>query len=277
MLQKQWPVLIVDDEPDVLAVTNLVLKGVRVDGVPLALHTAQSKADAIRELSASAGPPAAPYFAVAFVDVVMETPTAGLEVCDFLRKDLKNKTTQLYIRTGQAGLAPERAVIDRYDINGYFTKVETSEDKLYSLVKAGVRENEYLGASQILFQILSKAAGQPRAEIERLLTGFGAFLQRNEVSIGMLVGGEVLTAIGVGPAEVENECGRMQQLEAATLSSEGDLAVYDNGAALFKSADGDYLLFGNVAPPSPAMQLLQTNFLKVISALVKAGAPGTSV
>jgi hypothetical protein len=27
-------------------------------------------------------------------------------------------------------LAPERVVIDRYDINGYFTKVETSEDKL---------------------------------------------------------------------------------------------------------------------------------------------------
>ena len=33
MLQKQWPVLIVDDEPDVLAVTDLVLKGVRVDPV----------------------------------------------------------------------------------------------------------------------------------------------------------------------------------------------------------------------------------------------------
>ena len=44
MLQKEWPVLIVDDEPDVLAVTRLALKDVEVDGVPLKLHTARSKA-----------------------------------------------------------------------------------------------------------------------------------------------------------------------------------------------------------------------------------------
>lgn len=31
-------------------------------------------------------------------------------------------------------------MIDRYDISGYFTKAEMSEDKLYSLVKAGVRQ-----------------------------------------------------------------------------------------------------------------------------------------
>ena len=32
------------------------------------------------------------------------------------------------------------SVLDRYDINGYFTKVEATEDKLYSLVKSGVRQ-----------------------------------------------------------------------------------------------------------------------------------------
>jgi hypothetical protein len=40
--------------------------------------------------------------------------------------------TTIYVRTGQPGLAPERDVIDRYDINGYFSKAETTEDKLYS-------------------------------------------------------------------------------------------------------------------------------------------------
>jgi CheY-like chemotaxis protein len=275
MLQKEWPVLIVDDEPDVLAVTNLVLRDVHVDGVPLELHTAASKADAIREMTASPGPPTAPSFAVAFVDVVMETPSAGLEVCEFLRNDRKNRVTQLYIRTGQAGLAPERAVIDRYDINGYFTKIETSEDKLYSLVKAGVREYEFLNSSQILNQILSRAAGQPRSTIENVLSGYGAFLGRNQVSLGMLTNGEVLCAIGIAPDALRAQCERMERLDAATVSSEGDLAVYDDGAALFKSAQGDYLLFRNVSPPSPAMQLLQTNFLKVMSALAHADRGAT--
>jgi hypothetical protein len=37
-------------------------------------------------------------------------------------------------------MAPERKVIDDYDISGYFTKVELSEQKLYTLVKSGVRQ-----------------------------------------------------------------------------------------------------------------------------------------
>ena len=269
MLQKEWPVLIVDDEPDVLAVTNLVLKDVLVDGIPLKLYTAASKAEAIDQLSASAGPPAAAYLAVALVDVVMETSTAGLELCEFLRNELKNKTTQVYIRTGQAGVAPERAVIDRYDINGYFTKVETTEDKLYSLVKAGVRQHEFLASSQILFQILARATGQSRDNIQRLLGGYGAFLERHQVSIGMLVTDEVLCAIGFEPSEVLAECRRMEKLDG-TISGDGDLAVYADQMALFKSAEGDYLIFRNVSPPSPAMEMLQTSFLKVLSGLVKA-------
>jgi hypothetical protein len=45
-------------------------------------------------------------------------------------------------KTSQPGLAPGRDVVDRYDISGYFTKAEATEDKLYSLVKSGVRQYE---------------------------------------------------------------------------------------------------------------------------------------
>jgi CheY-like chemotaxis protein len=271
MLQKEWPVLVVDDEPDVLAVTRLVLKDVHVDGVPIKLHTAASKAEAIQALTSSAGPPASPYFAVALVDVVMETPSAGLEVCDFLRNNLKNKTTQLYIRTGQAGLAPERAVIDRYDINGYFTKVESTDDKLYSMVKAGVRQNEFLVNAHVFFQILTRAAGQSRPNIERMLSGFGAFMQSNQVSVGIVAGGTVLSAIGMDPLDVLPECHRLEQFEGTQLSIDGDRAMYSDRTALFRSQEGDYLVFRNVGPPSPSLQLLHMSFLKVLAALAKAG------
>jgi CRP-like cAMP-binding protein len=45
--------------------------------------------------------------AVAFVDVVMETDTAGLELCEYLRGAFDNKVMQVYVRTGQPGIAPE--------------------------------------------------------------------------------------------------------------------------------------------------------------------------
>jgi CheY-like chemotaxis protein len=139
----EWNVLVVDDEPDVLSVTKLALKDIKIYGLPIKIYTAHSKAEAIDMLSLP--PLAIPgqaegSLAVAFIDVVMESQQAGLELCEIIRNKLGNRSAQLFIRTGQPGVAPERTVVDNYDISGYFTKVETTEQKLYTLVKSGVRQ-----------------------------------------------------------------------------------------------------------------------------------------
>jgi CheY-like chemotaxis protein len=142
MFFDEWNVLIVDDEPDVLAVTRLALKDVTVYGLPLKIHTARSKAEAIEKLNTILALPGAAEgaCAVAFIDVVMETDHAGLELCDYIRNTAHNYSTQLFIRTGQPGVAPERREIDDYDISGYFTKLEMTEQKLYTFVKSGIRQ-----------------------------------------------------------------------------------------------------------------------------------------
>ena len=142
MFFNEWNILVVDDEPDVLAVTRLALRDVTVYGLPIKIHTAASKAEAIELLK---GPltlqgSSEPIVAVALVDVVMESDRAGLELCEYIRNEAGGHSVQLFIRTGQPGVAPERKVIDDYDISGYFTKVELSEQKLYTLVKSGVRQ-----------------------------------------------------------------------------------------------------------------------------------------
>jgi CheY-like chemotaxis protein len=142
MFFTEWNILVVDDEPDVLAVTKLALRDVTVYGLPVKIHTASSKAEAIELLN---GPltlqgSTEPIVAVALVDVVMENDQAGLELCEYIRDEAEGHSVQLFIRTGQPGIAPERKVIDDYDISGYFTKVELSEQKLYTLVKSGVRQ-----------------------------------------------------------------------------------------------------------------------------------------
>ncbi|HEY4723934.1 MAG TPA: response regulator receiver protein [Anaerolineae bacterium] len=133
----------VDDEPDVLSVTKLALKDIKIYGLSIKIHTAASKAEALELLNqppfAIAGQ-AEGSLAVAFIDVVMESPQAGLELCEDIRHTLGNRSAQLFVRTGQPGIAPERAVVDEYDISGYFTKVEMTEQKLYTLVKSGVRQ-----------------------------------------------------------------------------------------------------------------------------------------
>lgn len=131
-------ILLVDDDPDILTISKLAMRDIKVLDVPLNILTATSKAEAIELFNQEEGPVS--QIAVAIIDVVMESNTAGLELCEFIRQGLNNQRTQLYIRTGQPGIAPERAVLDQYDISGYFTKAEMNEYKLYSLVKSGVRQ-----------------------------------------------------------------------------------------------------------------------------------------
>jgi CheY-like chemotaxis protein len=157
MFQTEWPVLLVDDDPDVLAVSKLAMKSFEIDGVPIKLFTATSKDEAVKLLSGPLGSTALPYVSVAFIDVVMETDHAGLELCRYIRETQMNRMTTIYVRTGQPGLAPERDVIDRYDINGYFSKAETTEDKLYSLVKAGIRQFDFASMTVLEFQVIGSA------------------------------------------------------------------------------------------------------------------------
>ncbi|MEZ4678390.1 MAG: hypothetical protein R2932_29655 [Caldilineaceae bacterium] len=88
----KWDVLIVDDEPDVLTLSELAMEDFEVYGLPLVLHTAQTKAAAIALLEETPG--LAMNLALAFVDVVMETDTAGLDLCNYIREDIGNRLTR---------------------------------------------------------------------------------------------------------------------------------------------------------------------------------------
>ena len=128
-----WKVLIVDDDRDVAAMTILVLRDVEVEGRPLNLLSAYSAAEAKEILSEH------PDIGLALIDVVMETPNAGLDLIRHIRQDMGNKLIRLVVRTGQPGHAPEQSVIIDYDISDYKEKTELSAQKLFSLAYAGLR------------------------------------------------------------------------------------------------------------------------------------------
>lgn len=192
MFFKEWVVLLVDDEPDVLSVSKLAMRSFTVYGLPLKIYTAASKAEAIALFQDNLELTSA--LAVAFIDVVMETDSAGLELCQYIREELENKVSQIFIRTGQPGIAPEREVIDRYDISGYFSKVETTEDKLYSLVKSSVRQYLSSGMALATLNLLNEmiVASRSREDLLELLHHI-AVGSPNE-SRWLIVEGDVLFA-----------------------------------------------------------------------------------
>jgi len=235
MFQKEWEVLVVDDDPDVRAVSRLALRSVKVYGVPLKIHTCGSMAEAVELFSTKAD--LLPSLAVALIDVVMETDTAGLDLCRFVREERKNPLTQLFIRTGQPGVAPERAVIDRYDINGYFTKAEATEDKLYSMIKSGVRQYYWsafvLGIVPMVRQVAAEFGS--RAAMAKTLQNFydAAFQERSgapiesysNIRIASMFDGEIAAMVGWDTASAFAARDRLLQLPGVPLGQQGDQYV----------------------------------------------------
>lgn len=128
-----WKVLIVDDEPEVHAITRLALKDFVFQNKRLDFMSAYS-GDEARQIFRQHRD-----IAVVLLDVVMETDHAGLEVADFIRNDVHNHFTRIILRTGQPGQAPERDVIINYDINDYKSKTELTAQKLFTVVIAALR------------------------------------------------------------------------------------------------------------------------------------------
>ena len=128
-----WRVLIVDDEPAVHEVSSLVLNSLRFRERRLSFLNAYDGAQARRLLADY------PDIAVILLDVVMETDDAGLQLVRHIREELGNDLVRIILRTGQAGLAPERLVILDYDINDYKEKTDLTAQKLSTAVVAALR------------------------------------------------------------------------------------------------------------------------------------------
>jgi CheY-like chemotaxis protein len=266
MFFKEWPVLLVDDEPDVLAISKLAMKNFAVYGLPLKIYTAVSKADAIRLLNDNAEVGCA--LAVAFLDVVMEDDKAGLELCDYIRNDTGNKLTQIFIRTGQSGLAPEREVVDKYDINGYFTKVEATEDKLYSLVKSAVRHYLSSGMALATVELLNNlmAAGGSRRKLLYALSSVGGLsADQKDTPRWLIVDDQVLFSEEVGGQKALSLRDKLHNLPSIPLNPFGDSYVKGNDGhqmievakSAAKSATS-YLFKTCFAPPEHVVILMHS-------------------
>ena len=80
-----------------------------------------------------------PDTALLLLDIVMETNDAGLKVIDYVREQLNNIEMQIVVRTGQPGEAPEESVVLNYEINDYRTKLELTQQKLFTTVITRLR------------------------------------------------------------------------------------------------------------------------------------------
>lgn len=135
---KDWPVLIVDDDPDVHSATTFALRDVTILNRGIEFLHAYSGIEAKQILLQRQD------IALIFLDVVMEQENTGLEMVKVIREELGLSEVRIVLRTGQPGYAPELQAIRDYDINDYKTKSELTLTRLVTTLTTAIRSYDQL-------------------------------------------------------------------------------------------------------------------------------------
>jgi CheY-like chemotaxis protein len=126
-------ILVVDDEEDIHQITQMSLKSLRYQDRRIEFLHAMSGQQAIEIMRKE------PDVGVILLDVVMENDHAGLDACKAIREDIGNRFVRILLRTGQPGAAPEKTVIQEYDIDGYLPKGELTSVRLFTTVRTSLK------------------------------------------------------------------------------------------------------------------------------------------
>ncbi|BAI74550.1 two-component response regulator modulated diguanylate cyclase (plasmid) [Azospirillum sp. B510] len=152
-----WRLLLVDDDDIVHESTKYSLRDVEILGRRLEMTHAKSAAEAQAILRRDDD------FAIVLLDVVMETPDAGLKLVRIIREELKLTAVRIILRTGQPGYAPELSVIRDYDIDDYRTKSELTRIRLLTSLYTALRAYSHIHALELsrqgLERIIAASAG----------------------------------------------------------------------------------------------------------------------
>ncbi|HIQ47452.1 MAG TPA: GGDEF and EAL domain-containing protein [Sulfurovum sp.] len=132
--KKKQKILIVDDDQAIHDITNMALESMSFSDFEIEIYSAYSASEAKKILNAHED------IALAMIDVVMETPEAGLELVNYIRHELQNNFIRLIVRTGQANDFPPMHVIQHYDINDFKEKTELTLERLYTSIRTSIQQ-----------------------------------------------------------------------------------------------------------------------------------------
>lgn len=119
-----WKILIADDEEQVRLVTQMTLNNYTYLGKPLDLLMASSAEQAKEIMANEQG------VVIAMLDLVMETPTAGYEVAEYIRGALTNSLVRIVLRSGKGDAADLQARAERMRVTSIHEKVDLTARKL---------------------------------------------------------------------------------------------------------------------------------------------------
>lgn len=174
-----WIVICADDDASAHRATEFALEGELIEGRPVQLISAYSAAQTIEAVRNH------PEAAALLLDVVMETPMAGLNAISDIREVIDRRALRIIVRSGGPGAMGELEMIKKFDISDWRPKNELNQARLLSAITLAVRGYEEfsrldrrsagLDAAMVFLERLAQdpsseeLMGDLLGEIERLL------------------------------------------------------------------------------------------------------------
>ena len=211
-LATPWRVLVVDDEEDVHRSTAFALNGITILDREIELLHAHSAAEGWERMNECDD------VAVALIDVVMETPDAGLRLVRDLRA-AGFSDTRIVLRTGQPGYAPELKVITEWEIDDYRTKDEMTRTRLVTVLTGSIRAYDKI-----------RTISRSRAGLEMIVESSTELFHRTNLDLfssGVLT--QIAALLGVAPnGLVCLEMGGGNQEDCRIISAGGRFFEFRN-------------------------------------------------
>jgi CheY-like chemotaxis protein len=127
-----WNILIVDDEADVHIATKFALTDIRINNCKIKWHDAYSGRECVDYLTENAE-----RVDLILLDVIMETPTAGIQAARDIRSLTRTRNIPIIIlRSGQTGNFGDSDILANSDINSFIPKSKATRDVLKSLFES---------------------------------------------------------------------------------------------------------------------------------------------
>jgi CheY-like chemotaxis protein len=181
----RWLVLSVEDNDTFQQSLVNALSRMIVQGHTMEVLTASSAEEARLILEMR------PDINLILLDVVMETDDAGLRLVEHIRSTLNNPIIRIILLTGQPGAAPNRDVMEQYDIDDYWSKTDLGEEHLFNVMNGNLktwhRMNELKNARQGLERVVT--ASQAISRQNNLPHFSQAVLEEIDRIIGITDGG----------------------------------------------------------------------------------------
>jgi len=240
MLSRGTNILVADDDPAIVHITTLAMKSFKIDGQPIQIQSAASRAEAEHlmwgSLKTQQGLSAIP---VALIGLKLNTEDGGLDLCRYIRKGLDNRETRLFVRYDRPYGASDREIFDQYEISGYYTAADITEDRLYSLVRTGVRHFRTMALARTLMGLLDGLiAAQSHENMAKVLNTLIADLGADATGtthdfadprIGFVFNGQVVARHPLLPeAETLARSAKLRQMPGVSLNTAGDKYVLDD-------------------------------------------------